>query len=298
MDGDDFWYVLERARHHSANQGATARTLDGVVVGIYFRRTSTRTRTAFSVGAQRLGAGIVQYGPHDLQENTGEIVDDTARVFSHMLDALVVRTAGNPVELRILADQPRMAVINAMSADEHPTQAFADLSTILSQRGELSGVRILYVGEGNNTATALALAVARLPGAALYLRTPPGYGIPEDKRALAKSMAASTGAVIDECHDATALPEDVDFVYTTRWQTTGTTKSDPDWRTTFTPFRVDSQLIERYPGCRFMHDLPAHRGEEVDADVLDGPDSIAFEQATHKLYSAMAVLEWCVLGRV
>jgi ornithine carbamoyltransferase len=100
--------------------------------------------------------------------------------------------------------------------------------------------------------------------------------------------------VVDERHHVRDLPEEVDVVYTTRWCTTGTAKPDPDWRSTFEPFRVGAELMERYPRAIFMHDLPAHRGEEVDAAVIDGPSSIAFEQAQHKLHSAMAVLEYCM----
>ena len=294
LGDDDLRHLVERGLEHARGAARPAQPLRGLVVGIYFRKTSTRTRTAFSSGALRLGAGIVSYGPDDLQENTGESVEDTGRVLARMLDALVARTAGSPGELRTLAARGRLSVINAMTADEHPTQAIADLTTMLGRFGSIEGLRVLYVGEGNNTAAALALALARYRGAELHLRTPPGYGLERERLEAARCAAARGGARVEERHDLALLPEDVDVVYTTRWRTTGTVKADPRWLDVFAPFHVGAPLMERYPRAAFMHDLPAHRGEEVAAEVLDGPASIAFDQAENKLHSAMAVLEWCL----
>jgi ornithine carbamoyltransferase len=294
--------VAEEIREIVDRGAAFARGADGSgvlvnrVIGTYFRKTSTRTRTAFSSAALRLGADVIAYGPHDLQVNTGETFEDTGRVFAGMLDALVARTAGPPQELRRLAQQPRMAVVNAMTADEHPTQALADLTTMQLHLGDFEGVHVLYLGEGNNSAAALALALSRFRGCVLDLRTPPGYGVDASILERAHGSAARTGARIVERHDLGELPRRPDIVYTTRWQTTGTTKPDADWRTQFSPFQVTAELMERLGNPIFMHDLPAHRGEEVEAEVLDGPRSIAFEQAESKLHSAMAVLEWCLQG--
>lgn len=291
--------------HSIVERGAALATdttptlpLAGQVVGIYFRMTSTRTRTAFSAGALRMGAQIVAFGPNDLQLCTGESTEDTGRVLAGMIDVLVARTGGTESELRSWAAQDRMSVVNAMSAEEHPTQALADLTTIQRQFKEISGLRVLYVGEGNNTAGALALAFSRYPGVALELRTPPGHGLPADVRARATARGACSGATLVERHDMDELPCDVDVIYTTRWQTTGTAKPDPDWRSVFAPFQVTRELWKHNPTAVLMHDLPAHRGEEVSAEVLDGPASIAFDQARNKMYSAMAVLEWCRLGAV
>ncbi|MFF8911482.1 ornithine carbamoyltransferase [Streptomyces olivaceoviridis] len=292
LRADDITALVGRSvQHASARPEATLRDK---VVGVYFRRTSTRTRTAFSVAAARLGAQVVAYGPDDLQENTGETFADTGRVLSSMLDALVARTADDPGELRDICGQRRMAVVNAMTSDEHPTQAIADLSTLHQVLGRIDHVRVLYLGEGNNTASALALALASFPGNELHLLTPRGYGVLPDKLRAAEHRAARHGALVRQSHDPFDLPATVDVVYTTRWQTTGTVKDDSHWRDTFRPFGVDAALMRRFPGALFLHDLPAHRGEEVTADVLDGPASKAFLQAEHKLYSAMAVLEWCL----
>jgi ornithine carbamoyltransferase len=285
--------IVNRGVEH-ATGAATGEPLAGTVLGIYFRKTSTRTRTAFSVAALRLGGQIIGYGPDDLQLSTGETVEDTGRVMARMLDGLVARTAGSTEELRALAAQGRMSVINAMSAREHPTQALTDLTTMAVRFGGLDGLRVLYFGEGNNTAAALALALPRYPGTELHLRTPPGYGLEPEVLAQAERYAARHGSTVIERHDTGDLPTPVDVVYATRWQTTGTSKDTSDWRTLFTPFRVDEAVMATSPGAVFMHDLPAHRGEEVSAEVLDGPRSIAFDQAENKLHSAKAVLEWCL----
>lgn len=276
--------------------GARSAALAGTVTGVYFAKPSTRTRTAFSAGALRLGAGLVAYGPGDLQLSTGETDADTGRVLAGMLDTLVMRTAEDEAVMRSYAEPGGMSVINAMSAQEHPTQALCDLSTLQEHFGRLAGLRVLYVGEGNNTASALALALMRCPGVTLDLRTPAGYGLSADFLRRARRHAARSGGHIDQRHDMRGLPADLDVIYTTRWQTTGSSKHTADWRPTFAPFRVGSSLLAAHPRAVFLHDLPAHRGEEVDAAVLDGPASLAFRQAHMKMYSAMAVLEWCAAG--
>lgn len=292
LDDNDLEHLVRRGAEFSAGSVSPAEPLRGLVIGIYFRKTSTRTRTAFSTGALRLGAQIVSFGPGDLQENTGETVEDTAAVLSGMLDVLVARTSGRQAEMAVFAGQRRMAVVNAMSAEEHPTQALTDLTTMTRRFGDVSGLRVLYVGEGNNTASALTLALSRFTNTELHLRTPPGYGL--DARFLHEAQVAAkrSGAKVLERHDMTDLPP-VDVVYTTRWQTTGTTKPDPAWRTVFAPFQVDGAVLAASQDAVFMHDLPAHRGEEVTAEVLDGQASIAFAQAENKFHSARAVLEWC-----
>lgn len=287
--------IVARGVELSCDLRAHDLPLRGRVVGVWFTRTSTRTRTAFGSGALRLGAGVLAYGPHDLQIETGESDADTAAVLGGMLDGLVVRTAGPQAQLHAYARH--CPLVNAMSAEEHPTQALADLTTLSCVIGDLAGLRMLYVGEGNNTAAALALALARVPGAELHLRTPAGYGLGPQLIAEADRHAAARAGRVIQHHDLQQLPTDVQVVYTTRWQTTGTTKADPTWRDAFAPFTVDGSLMARLPGALFMHDLPAHRGEEVTAEVLDGPASIAFRQARTKLPSAMAVLSWLFASR-
>ncbi|QLJ04413.1 ornithine carbamoyltransferase [Streptomyces sp. NEAU-sy36] len=298
LTDEDLRSIVTRGAHFASGAGRGEQPLAGWVAGIYFKKTSTRTRTAFSAGALRLGAQILTYGPDDLQTNTGETVEDTGQVMARMLDVLVARTAGSDEELFGLSGGGRLPVVNAMSAAEHPTQGLTDLTTLQLAFGRIEGLSLLYVGEGNNTAAALALALTRFPGTSLELRTPPGYGVARPLLDRARAQARRYGSRIAEAHHMDGLPTGVDAVYTTRWQTTGTSKPDPDWRTVFAPFQVTRALWEHSPKALFLHDLPAHRGEEVTAEVLDGPAAIAFDQAENKMHSAMAVLEWIRHGAV
>ena len=281
----------------AAGDAGRTKPLAGKIAGIFFRGTSTRTRTAFTVGALKLGASIITYGPDDLQIKTGETIEDTARVLSRFLDILVIRTNDSIAEMQALAAQDEMAVINAMSENEHPTQAIADLVTIKENFGHLH-VHVLYLGEGNNSAAALALAVSMTPGMRLTLVTPEGYGVPAHVLETASRLALQHGASIEQHHRIDDLPKGVDVVYTTRWQTMGVPKGDPNWLEKFKPYSVTQALMVQTskPSGKtiFLHDLPAIRGMEVHDAVLDGPQSRAFRQSEHKLNSAMAVLQWCL----
>ena len=296
---DEVQYLARRAVAIKHAPSAP-QTLRGKTVGVYFRKTSTRTRTGFTVGAGRLGATVVTFGPHDLQTNTGETLEDTARTLSGYLDVLVMRTNESVEEMKTFASHPTMSVVNALSSDEHPTQAIADLATLLEHFGRLDGIHLLYLGEGNKTAAALALAFARIPGARLTLATPAGYGLDAGVLATAQALAAEHGATIEQTHDVDALPHGAHAVYTSRWQEMGVEKADADWRERFRPFAVTEALMERVSGDStvFLHDLPAVRGEDVDDAVLDGARSLAWVQAQHKMWGAMAVMEWCAVGRV
>jgi ornithine carbamoyltransferase/carbamoyltransferase len=286
--------LVRRSVELHRDPAAHDRPLAGLVGGLLFTRTSTRTRTAFTVGIARLGGTPVAYGPADLQTATGETLEDTGRVLGSMLDLLVTRTAGPLAEMRAMA-AGGLPVINAMAAEEHPTQGICDLATITVHAGDPAGVRLLYLGEGNNSAVALAYGLAAVPRCTVTFATPPGYGLPAGVLAAARARAIG-GTTLQEVHDVDQLPDAVDVVYTTRWQTTGTTKPDPGWRSVFRPFQVDQALLDRWPAAVFLHDLPAHRGEEVTAEVLDGPRSLAWLQAGMKLSSATAVLERVAAG--
>jgi ornithine carbamoyltransferase len=286
--------LVDRGAWYAAGNGRGAIPLRGLVVGIYFRTTSTRTRTAFSAGALQLGAQIVTYGPRDLQENTGETVGDTTRVLSGMLDGLVARTSGPEQEMRAFASQSSMAVVNAMSLNEHPTQALADLATIKSRLGSVDGIRMLYVGDGNNTAVAMVRALGHFREVDLRLRTPPGYGVDPMVLEQSEKLFCHNGGRLEHSHDHSSFGINANIVYTTRWQTTGVPKTGANWRDEFRPFQLCESVLDANPEALVMHDLPAHRGEEITASVLDGPSSVAFEQARTKLPSAKAVLEWCL----
>jgi ornithine carbamoyltransferase len=284
--------IVERAVKNAEQR--PPRVLDGRAVGIYFRRSSTRTRTSFWRAATLLGAETITFGPDDLQLTTGESLADTARVLSGYLDLLVVRTNDDMAELRELDAAGQLGVVNALTRYEHPTQALADLATLQEEFGELPGRHLVYVGEGNSTAQALVFAAAMTPGLGLTLVTPPRYGLPAE----VFTEAATRGGGPDrirQCHVVEDVGGLADAVYTSRWQTMGVAKENPDWITEFRPYQVTADLIERIGGPHtvFLHDLPAIRGQEVTDEVLDGPRSRAWRQSLHKMTSAMSVLQWC-----
>jgi ornithine carbamoyltransferase len=289
-------YLINRALILDNLKGKQPGFLDGKFVGVYFRRSSTRTRTAFTLGAVRLGAQVIQYGPNDLQLVTGETAQDTGRVLAQYLDLLVVRTNQALSEMKEFASQGHMSVINAMSENEHPTQAIADLVTIYEVVGRLDPVHVLYIGDGNNTAAALALAISQLPGMRLTVVSPKGYGLSNETLLACSCSAKRYGGAVEQHHRIDNLPKNVDVVYTTRWLTMGDPRPDTSWLDEFAPFRITPAVMARVSKSEetiFMHDLPAVRGSEVVDEVLDGPQSVAFRQAHHKQSSAMAILEWC-----
>ena len=294
---ETFAAFVDRGQDIIAGRWQGYRPLADKIVGIYFKKPSTRTRTSFTSAAIRLGSTPMTFGPSDLQISTGETLEDTARVMAGYLDLLVVRTNEPLEEMRALAGPRELGVINAMSDCEHPTQAVGDFITLKEAFGDLDGLHLLYVGEGNNTAAALVLAAGKTPGFRLTLATPEGFGV--DARFLdeARAAGAEWGTVIEQIHDPEALPRGVDAVYATRWQTMGVDHADADWKERFRPYTVTEELMERVskPGDRtiFLHDLPAVRGEDVTDGVLDGPRSWAWRQAVHKMTSAMVVLAWC-----
>ncbi|GAA2219300.1 ornithine carbamoyltransferase [Streptomyces indiaensis] len=297
LDGKHLDALVRRSCDFFAARGDHDRPLRDTIAGILFTKTSTRTRTAFTTAALRLGAQVISYGPHDLQLETGESLEDTGRVFGRMLDLLVARTAGPVEQLRTLSRYGGIPVVNAMGQEEHPTQGVCDLATINLHFGAVEGVKVLYVGEGNNSAVALAHGLAHYPGTELTLLTPPGYGVPEHELAAARSRAGANGSVLRQTHSLDEAPDAVDVVYTTRWQTTGTSKPDADWRELFRPYYIDEAFMGRRPGAVLMHDLPAHRGDEISAGVLEGERTLAWTQAEMKLTSAMAVLESLATAR-
>ncbi len=294
IDPADLSRLVDQALVLDQN-ASSVQPLKGKIIGIYFRRSSTRTRTAFTAATIRLGGTPIAYGPNDLQIVTGETLWDTSRVLSQYLDALVIRTNESIEAMRTLASQNDMAIVNAMSDTEHPTQALADLVTIKEVFGRLNDIKILYMGEGNNTASALAFAAGMTEGMQLMLITPEGYGLPSSVLDTANRLGRQRGSLIEQHHDPDNLPRGFDVVYTTRWQTMGDSKPDPNWKEKFIPYTVTEELMRRVSHERtvFMHDLPAVRGDDVVDEVLDGPQSVAFQQARNKMTSAMSVLAWC-----
>jgi ornithine carbamoyltransferase len=263
--------------------------LRGCSIGMLFEKPSTRTRVSFEVAIHELGAHAVILNAGDLQLGRGETIEDTARVLSRYLHGLVVRTFAQS-RLETLAAAGTIPVINALSDFSHPCQALADLQTIREYKGALAGLKLCYLGDGNNVAHSLLQAGA-MTGMHVAVGSPPGYEpIPQVVESAAE-IAAEAGGTVLVTHDPLAAARDADVVYTDVWASMGQ-ESEHDARALmFGAFQVGEHVLEvARPDAIVMHCLPAHRDEEIAADVIDGQQSVVWTQAENRLHTAKALL--------
>jgi ornithine carbamoyltransferase len=300
IDSDTLLELLRAGERIKQGSWDSAGALRGKVVGLYFSKPSTRTRTSFFCAVRRLGGDCISYGPGDLQLGNGESIADTGMTFGLYLNALVMRTNEGFTDMYRLAEcSGGMPVINALSKEEHPTQAIADLLTVKEEFGTLAGKHILYVGAGNNTLGSLLLAAAKVAALRMTVITPERFALDKGIVERAIKSAAASGATLEVHHNIGKLPRAVDVVYTTRWESMGEEPQDPGWRANFAGFKVTNELLRRVASdtAIVMHDLPANRGSEVDSCVLDGTSSRIRRQAFNKMISAMVTLQWCIPGQ-
>jgi ornithine carbamoyltransferase len=261
----------------------------GTAVACLFDKPSTRTRVSFEVAAHRLGMLPIMLRPDELQLGRGEPLADTARVLSSYTAAIVVRTFAQAT-LDELADAASIPVVNALTDDHHPCQALADLLTLRRHYGYLEGIRLAYVGDGNNVAHSLMEAGA-LAGMHVAIATPRGYEPDHDVTIGALARAAEHGGSIQLGHDPRAAVADADAVYTDVWVSMGEDAERERRMSDFQAYQVNETLMRAAaPEAVFMHCLPAHRGLEVTAEVIDGASSIVWEQAANRLPTAQATL--------
>jgi ornithine carbamoyltransferase len=268
-------------------------------VTLYFSKPSTRTRISFETAVARLGGVPVAVGASDLQLGRGETVEDTARVISRYSRAFVIRTFAQ-ADVERFAAAASIPVVNALTDDHHPCQSLADLLTIRDHFGRLAGLRLAYVGDGNNVTHSLLEACA-LAGMDVTVATPPGFAPQADVVRIARAIAAARGrAMVTVGTDPVDAVAGADVVYTDTWTSMNHEPGSRAERArTFAPYRVDAALLAHaHREAVFLHCLPAHRGEEVSADVLDGPRSLVFDQAANRLHTSTAVLEALLGGEL
>jgi ornithine carbamoyltransferase len=280
--------ALELKRRWSA--GDRDRPLDGRQLAMLFERPSLRTRVSFEVGMEQLGGHAIYLAPQEVELGRRETVPDAARVLSRYVDAIMIRTSGHE-RVAELARHATVPVINGLSHAEHPCQALADVLTIREHRGAIAGLRLGYVGDGNNVCVSLMHAAARL-GIKMAIATPPGYGPPSTAVAAAGAVAGATGGSVEVLHDPRAAVRGADVVYTDVWTSMGQEHESAERRAAFAGFQVNAGLIRQAGDAVVMHCLPAHRGEEITDEVIDGPQSAVFDQAENRLHAQKAVLEW------
>jgi ornithine carbamoyltransferase len=266
-----------------------ARTLTGKVVGFLFEHPSTRTRVSFESAAMRLGANVLYMRPDELQLKRGEPIKDTARVLSGYLDALVYRTSDHDTLVE-LAEHASMPIINALSNIEHPTQALSDLAAIEDAKGSLDGLKMAWFGDGNNVCHSLMLACATV-GLSMSIATPPNYQPSAEIAQKANELSQKSGSKIWFTDDPSEAVEGADVLYTDVWVSMGQDEEQTQRLMDLEGFQINEELLSKAkPDAVVMHCLPAHRGQEITADMLDGPRSIAWKQADYKFHGAKGIL--------
>ncbi len=282
---DEFLHIIQRAKNLKESKESSNYALLGKNVGMIFEKPSTRTRVSFEVAVYQLGGHAIYLSPKELQLCRGETIGDTARVLSRYLDAIVIRTFFHKT-LEEFSAYARVPVINALTDLHHPCQATADILTILEKKGSLENIKVAYVGDGNNVANSLIEACA-LTGLKINVATPAGYEPLEESIKKARSFTE-----VNIFNNPFQAVEDADVIYTDVWLSMGE-EEKIEKREKFKGFQVNSNLLKYAKADAIvMHCLPAHRGEEITDDVLDGPQSVVFDQAENRLHTSKAILEF------
>ena len=290
LDARQLYVLLDLAAEMKAAPHGWETALHGDTVAMFFEKPSTRTRVSFAAACQHLGALPLGLRPDELQLGRGEPISDTARVLSGYSSAIVVRTFAQALldEMAAFADKP---VINALTDDHHPCQALADLLTIRERFGSLQGIRVAYLGDGNNVAHSLMEAAA-LAGMHVVVGTPAGFEPDPAITDKAAATALAHGGSISVVHDPAEAVAGANAVYTDVWVSMGDDEASRAKRAAvMAAYQVDTELMRHADReAIFLHCLPAHRGEEVAAEVIDGPASVVFRQAENRLWTEEAVL--------
>jgi ornithine carbamoyltransferase len=286
----DLEHLLQLSASVQVDPHLHADLLDGDTVITYFAKPSTRTRLSFGSAITHLGGTPEVVGPNELQLGRGETIEDTARVVSRYARAFVIRTYSDE-DVRRFAAAATIPVINALTDQHHPCQALADLLTLQQHFGSLRGLRLAYLGDGNNVAHSLLEACA-LAGVDITVATPPGYEPDPAIVGDAERLAAGSGSLVLTTHDPLLAVAGVDAVYTDVWLSMNDDDDQKAIRSAdLGPYQVNAAVMaEASPQAVFMHCLPAHRGEEVAADVIDGTSSVVLDEAENRMHTAQALL--------
>ncbi len=269
--------------------GREHHILKGKTLGMIFTKSSTRTRISFEVGMTQLGGYPLFLSSNDIQLGRGETIYDTAKVMERMLDGIMIRTYSHQ-DVLDLAKHADIPVINALTDLLHPCQVLADLMTAYEHKGRLKGLKLAYIGDGNNMAHSLMYGCAKA-GLDCAVATPDGYQCDADVVANAKDDFKKYGSELILTNDPKEAIKDADVVYTDTWVSMGMEAEKEERQRVFMPYQVNGELFRlAAPDAVFMHCLPAYRGFEVTEDVIDGPQSIIFDEAENRLHAQKAVM--------
>jgi ornithine carbamoyltransferase len=287
---------LALATDLKSRKGMAQNAIPGGRVGLIFEKPSLRTRVSFTNAAWGLGMLPMTLGTDELQFGKRESIPDTARVLSRYLDALVIRTFQQSL-VEELAAHATIPIINALTDDHHPCQALADVMTFQEEFGDFKGLRLAFVGDGNNVCQSLIQAAGYL-GFTLAISTPEGYEPKAEIVEAARANCAVNGGAIELGHDVKAAVRGADAVYTDVWASMGQEQERAERARIFADYRVDGELMAlAAPRAIFLHCLPAHRGDEVTDEVMDGPQSRAFDEAENRWYTEQALLYALITGK-
>ena len=285
---DDVKDILELASQIKAGE-VEEKPLEGKTLAMIFQKSSTRTRVSFDVGMYQLGGRAIFLSSNDLQMGRGEPIYDTAKVLSRFVDGIMIRAIKHS-DVEELAEHSAVPVISGLTDFEHPCQALADALTIKEHLGDWEGKKICFVGDGNNVCNSLLL-IAPLLGMDMSVACPKGYEPSEKILKIANEYASENNTQITVTDDIGVALENVDVVYTDVWVSMGDEAEAAQRKMDFAPFQVNSDLMSlANDGAIFMHCLPAIRGQEVTAEVIDGPQSVVFDEAENRMHAQKAVL--------
>ncbi|MGD0152954.1 MAG: ornithine carbamoyltransferase [Thermacetogeniaceae bacterium] len=291
FSGEEIRLLLDAAHDlkREWKAGIPHPVLQGKSLGMIFTKPSTRTRVSFEVGMYQLGGYALFLSAQDIQLRRGETIGDTARTLERYLDGIMIRTFAQ-VDVDDLATYGSIPVINGLTDLMHPTQALADMLTIEEHQGKLAGLKLAFIGDGNNVAHSLLQICAKV-GMHMSIACPPGYEPDTEILAGARTDAGATGVKLEVVTDPFEAVAGADVLYTDIWASMGQEAEQAERIRAFSRYQINATLLQAAaPGSVVLHCLPAHRGEEITAEVLDGPQSVAFDEAENRLHAHKAIL--------
>jgi ornithine carbamoyltransferase len=291
LNQQEIHHLFDRAHEMktAVREKGRLTVLNGRVMALVFEKPSLRTRVTFETGIIQMGGAAIYLAPGDIGLGKRETVPDVAQNLSRWVHIIVARTFAHETVVG-LAENARIPVVNALCNLEHPCQALADFLTILEHRRSLKGAVLTWVGDGNNVCHSLMLS-AGLLGVNMKVATPAGYEPKAEYVSRAREFARSTGAQIELFTDPKLAAKDAEFIYTDTWTSMGDEAQAEIRKKAFAPYQVNAELLSLAgKGCKVMHCLPAHRGDEITADVLDGPNSIVLDEAENRLHIQRAIV--------
>ena len=293
FESDDIFFLLEQALEmkNLQKKGIPHPYLSGKVLGMIFEKSSTRTRVSFEVGMMQLGGQAIFLSSNDIQLGRGESVEDTVKVLSRYVDGLMIRTFGHE-SIEQFAKHAEVPVINGLTDLHHPTQVLADLLTIYEHKGTLTNLKMCYIGDGNNNMCHSLLEGAASVGMDLSVTSPNGYEPNLTIIEKAKKVGQSTGSKVIYTNSPEEAIKQADIVVTDVWTSMGQEAEQKERIQAFLPYQVNAKLCSHAKeDFIFLHCLPAHRGEEVTAEIIDGPHAVVFDEAENRLHAQKAILK-------